>query len=270
MTTFDKLEWKEAELALEQVDRACRDLKIDYYLLGAQAVKFHSSELEFRVTRDFDLAVMIPDLASFDTFKIHLTALGFVPDHQEPYRLFFSQNHLIIDLLPFGEIEKDGKVKFDNKLSLSVIGLREVNRRVSAHSIDGKTIRIAEPDGLFLLKLLSWQDKPERLKDLDDMFILLKNYFDQNQNRFYADHLNLVDDLRTQSFMLEAGASMLGIDLHALIAESETILSRLKKIFKKELSNNSGPIGAHFVQKDYFKTLEDFQRVFSLIFKHLI
>jgi len=47
------------------------------------------------------------------------------------------------------------------------------------------TVQVTPLEGIIILKLVSFDEKPERTKDLDDIYDILVNYFEINGERFY-------------------------------------------------------------------------------------
>lgn len=271
MLTFEDLHLKDAEDIFRKVDEACRAQGLEYYLIGAQAVNINLNETGrslVRFTKDVDFAVLVPSMDAYGELRKALQDKGLGSD-KEPYRLIHPETGMIVDILPFGAVETNGYVYFGKDFQLSVVGLREVNHYAENREIQGSIFRVSPACGLFLLKLIAFSDKPERTHDLDDIHPLLNNYFDQHSERFYQDHLDLVDLLDESRFEQEAGACLLGRDLREILNLSPSLKQTILDIFNSELADQPGKIGKYFVQKGYFDTWEDFKRVFSLIYQHM-
>lgn len=271
MPTFEELDWGIAEDIFQKVDGACRKVGVDFYLIGAQAVNFNlmnSKILPMRATKDFDFAVLVPHMDDYEKLMSLLVQEGFKRTN-EPYRLVYLKNDCIVDLLPFGAVEKNGKVSFSASFQLSVVGLREIKEWANEHTIQGTTYSISPTEGLFLLKLLSFDERPERTKDLDDIMAILSRYFDLNFDRYFESPPEMIDDLSVKNFDLEAGACMLGKDLKEILVHSPALLQIVSEIFENELSDQPGKIGKYSVEKNYFDTWEGFKRVFSLVHQHM-
>ena len=272
MLTFEELHLEGAETIFQKIDEACRLLNIDYFLIGAQAVNFHlyrAKQSGIRLTKDIDFAVLVPNFAVYNDLLGILLEDGLIHT-QEPYRLFYPSTDTIIDLLPFGGVELNGTVTFGADFQISVVGLREVNHYASGESIQGATFRISPSSGLFLLKFISNADRPERVSDLDDINSILDNYFDLHSDRFFNEHLDLIDELKGEAYFIqEAGACLLGRDLRKILDLSPSLRQAFYDILLKELRDQPHRIGNYFVQKGYFETWADFKRVFSLIYRQL-
>lgn len=264
--TYKKLAWpyyREVFLALDAVSR---EMHIYYYLIGAQARNFHLLESNIqpaRGTKDIDFAVMLPHLDSYEKLKELLIKNGFKAAI-EPYRLIHIQTDTIIDLLPFGEIEEEGTVKFtDRRTELSVIGMKEVTESAVDADFDGITIKVSPLEGLVILKLISYSEKPERQKDLDDISEILRNYFDINQARFYDEHLDLIDELPSDDFRMLAGARLMGRDMKQVISRSVKLSSDIQQIISNELNEKTGSITQYFLSRNLFRDYELIRNIFS-------
>lgn len=109
------------------IEKVCKEHNIPVYLIGAHAkiiLLLEKGIIPARGTKDIDFAIMIPDLASYDNFLSSLLEVGF-RKMSEPYRVNFEKTDTIVDILPFGQIEEEGIIKFTNrKTELSVLGSR--------------------------------------------------------------------------------------------------------------------------------------------------
>lgn len=228
------------------IDRTCKANGVSCYLIGAQARDINLLESGIRPTRgtmDIDFAIMLPDMATYDKIVDDLLVEGFRKTKM-PYRIIHDETNTVVDLLPFGEIEEKGSVKFTERdVELSVLGFREVNEIVQDVVIEGTTLRVTPMEGIFILKLISWNDKPqERLKDLDDLQFILRNYFELHQDRFYADHLDCLEELPEEDFELGAGARLIGRDMAAVLKHSEMLRNHILSIIDERLSGTIGSL----------------------------
>lgn len=252
------------------IDKVCRDMKIEYYLIGAQARNFHLLEKGItpgRGTQDIDFAVMLPEIKKYDELKISLIETGFRKVN-EPYRLIYDKTNTVIDLLPFGEIEEEGTITFtERETELSVIGMKEVNEHTVNAGLEGLTIKVSPLEGIVILKLVSFNENPERKKDLDDISKILSNYFDINQDRFYSDHLDVVDEIEPDNFVLLAGARLMGRDMKKILSLSEKLSGQIEATIQNELEEKTGSISQYFLSKNIFKDYESIKNIFTQLLK---
>ena len=218
---------------------------IRYYLIGAQArdVRLLQKGIKpGRGTADIDFAVMIEDMDQYKDLRETLKRRGFKYTN-EPYRLVWKKGDTVIDLMPFGEIEQDHTVNFDERdIELSVLGLTELIDGIEQVQLDsegGMSLPVPPLHGIFMLKLLSWDDKkPGREKDLQDLNFILSNYWDIIEDEAYDKHLDLFDD----DFQMEiAAARILGRQLKETLKKSEVLEKRIVQILEREANEQDPP-----------------------------
>lgn len=226
------------------IDEICKANGVSCYLIGAQARDINLLESGIRPLRgtmDIDFAIMLPDMDTYEKVFEDILKSGF-RDTKMPYRLIYDKTNTVIDILPFGELEEKGTVKFtERETELSVVGFKEVNEITHNLIIENTTIRVSPMEGLFILKLISWNEKPvDRVKDLDDLQFILKNYFEMNQDRFYADHLDCIEELPAENFQIGAGARLLGRDMASALKLSDSLETLIVRILNENLRGNVG------------------------------
>lgn len=268
--TYKELSWPYYKVVFLILDSVCNELGIEYYLIGAQARNFHLLESGIepsRGTKDIDFAVMLPEMESYDKMKNLLKSKGF-REVKEPYRLIHDQSNTVIDLLPFGEIEEEGTVKFTDRITeLSVIGMKEVNEHTIAVDFEEITIKVSPLEGIVILKLISYSEKPERRKDLDDISEILTNYFDINDTRFYEEHMDVLDELQDEDFIILAGARLMGRDMKKILSVSEKLSKQIETIINNELQEKTGGITQYFLSQNYFKDYNLIKNIFIQLLK---
>lgn len=211
---------------------------IRYFLIGAQArdVHFLSKDIKpVRGTRDIDFAVMVESQDQYKRLMEALIAKGFKKD-LEPYRLIWSNDETIFDLLPFGQIEEDYTVNFDEReIEISVLGYAELNQELQEFYIDedqSVSVPVSPLHGIFILKLLSWNDKkPGREKDLQDLSQILNTYWEFIEHEAYEKHQDLFDD---NFEMGKAAARILGRHLKSTLNKSEILKQKIYEILKEQ------------------------------------
>lgn len=253
------------------IDATCHGMNVPLYLIGAQARQFHLVEKGIkpgRGTMDIDFAIMLPDIQSYDQLMKELLQKGF-REAKEAHRIIHDKTNTVVDILPFGELEEKGTVKFtDRKTELSVIGFKEVLEEPDTRIYDEETIVQVTPlEGLIILKLISYYEKPERTRDLDDIREILVNYFDLNQDRFYEKHLDTLEEFNVNDFLIEAGAWLAGKDIGIVLNRNQQLKELILKILQREIDLSTGAISSYLYGKDYFDDIDKIKRIFSLIIK---
>ena len=218
-------------------------LGIDYYMIGAVAreIWYTKANKRFRTTNDVDFAVLVGKDAAYDAIREYLiTQRGFSSTKNNAFVLF-SPGGIQVDILPFGEITRDGSVKISGfgMTSISVDGLQEVfDTGTTAMQIDtGHRFKIATLPGIILLKLIAYDDRPEeRLKDAGDIANILLCYFDLQADFIYDHHADLFDDGIPGPDNLEnISAIVIGRELRRISRNNLNLQQRLTSILTKQL-----------------------------------
>lgn len=241
---------------------------IKYYLIGANArdVQLYKAGLKpARNTADIDFAVMVPDFEKYDAIFDELCSRGFKKTN-ESYRLIYDKIDTILDLLPYGEIEQNYTVNFDARdISLSVLGFKEVGEQVEEITIKeaGISIPTSPVVGLIILKLISWNDKKDRIKDLEDISLLLNSGWEFYEDEAYENHLDLFDD---DFEMTTAAARIIGRKMKPILVSNtklhQTIMNILKDAIQEKPKANMAEVTLALNMK---KSLQEVQRILSEI-----
>lgn len=158
----------------------------------------------------------------------------------EPYRIVYDKTNTILDLMPYGEIEEAYTVNFTERaVSLSVLGFKEVGEYIQYIDIpeEGYSLPVTPIEGMFILKLLAWNDKPSfRTKDLDDLSFLLKHAWDIYEEEAYAEHLEVFDD--EQFDTQTAAAKIIGKKMGLILAENEILNQTIVAILKEAIKDD--------------------------------
>ncbi|SMG45187.1 nucleotidyl transferase AbiEii/AbiGii toxin family protein [Arenibacter troitsensis] len=213
---------------------------ITYYLIGANArdVQLYKAGIKpARGTADIDFAVMVPDLEIYDNLIEELCNRKFRKT-KENYRLIYDKTNTVLDLMPYGKIEQDYTVNFNERdISLSVLGFKEVGDHAEEIEIKdaGFSLITSPVVGLIILKLISWNDKQDRIKDLEDISLLLNSGWDFYEEEAYRNHLDLFND---DFEMTKAAARILGRKMKPILATNEklyhTIMSIIEAAIKEK------------------------------------
>ena len=215
---------------------------VDFYVIGATArdivLNFHG-EKSGRATRDLDIAIAISNWEEFETIEQGIVNIkGFKKDSNQKQR-FIYQDNFELDIVPFGDIMKEDDKVFwtpDEQVAMSVLGFKEVAKATDKFQIDnGVEIEVASLVGVFILKLVAWQDRNNQTnKDADDIAFIISNYFNINQERAITEYSEIMFEDDDFSFE-KAGALLIGIDVALLLGNSDYIINKLIKIVEKEI-----------------------------------
>jgi len=231
-TNFDKIK-EEYHVVFDVLEKTFAKFDVDFYLIGAQSRDVWTNHLPIdkRLTRDIDYSVYIASYKIWDQLNEYLIhEEGFKRDEKEPYRFYFKRD--IIDLMPFGTIEKNGEVILQNPtMELSVFGCKEVMEE--AIVIHNKYKVITLP-GLCIMKLVAFDEKPDiRAKDWDDFIFLLNNYSEIAGNELFEGYH---DDLIKNNFeMPVASARLLGRNMKSILNKNGKLFNRVSQILENKL-----------------------------------
>lgn len=182
----------------------------------------------------------------------------------KPFRLMYNKTNTVIDLLPFGEVEEEGTVKFtDRETELSVLGMKEVSEHTVDVELEELSIKVSPLEGIVILKLISFNEKPDRKKDLDDISEILSNYFDMNEERFYAEHLDVVDEIPADNFVQLAGAKLMGRDMKKILSLSKKLSRQIESTLQNELEEKTGSMTQYFLSQNIFKDYDLIKNIFT-------
>lgn len=258
--SLEKLRHETLRPLFEALERACAAVGLDFYLVGAVArdiwmTGVHDLEPS-RATRDVDLAVLVPTEAEYTRLKEALLGEGtFSESPRNPLTLFF-EGKITVDLMPFGGVEvADGQVHLHRGQGVArfaVNGFAEVNEQATAWVAVDDTLRfrVCTLPGILVLKWIAFDDRPEhRLKDLEDIAFILKNYDQIAGDALFTDHFDLLED----SDSLEATAARIaGRDVRPLLSDSEALRTRVAAILDRAMAEGETGVVVRQMQRAQF------------------
>lgn len=227
---------------LEHLAQYFNSIRTRFFIIGATArdiIMDAHGEKSGRATRDLDIAIAIPDWSKFTQIETELIQFpDFKKDTKQKQRFIYKDLYHL-DIVPFGDIMKmDDKIFWppEEEIALSVLGFSEVDKATQKIIIDEDlTLYIASLAGIFLLKLVAWNDcHLSGNKDADDMAFILRNYFIINEDRIVQDHFDLYNDENFST--LTAGASLIGRDIAEIIKDAAITKQKIESILNVELN----------------------------------
>ena len=237
--------------AMAALQRAFDHFGINFYLIGAVARDIWMTQIyaepDRRTTKDLDLAVFINDTAEYDALLTWLVEQqGFARTQSSAFCLLYpsatGSGHVAVDLMPFGAIaDEAGDVYFSGRgmERISTVGFTEVLAEAATVATPtGQQWRVVTLPGIVVLKLVAWQDRPERGKDVVDIWNLLEVYFNLVQEEIYTSHLELLNEEETPdttNLMLLVGARVLGRHVRQLLTGGP-VLTRLLSLLAGQLA----------------------------------
>lgn len=247
----DRLQPVGMNAAMAALQRAFDHFGINFYLIGAVARDIWMTQIydepDRRTTKDLDLAVFINDTAEYDALLTWLVEQqGFTRAQSSAFCLLYpsatGSGHVAVDLMPFGAIaDEAGDVYFSGRgmERISTVGFTEVLAEAATVATPtGQQWRVVTLPGIVVLKLVAWQDRPERGKDAVDIWNLLEVYFNLVQEEIYTSHLELLNEDETPdttNLMLLVGARVLGRHVRQLLTGGP-VLTRLLSLLAGQLA----------------------------------
>ena len=163
-----------------------KDSGISFFVIGATArdiiMELHD-EQSGRLTYDLDIAITINDWSHWEKVETEIVSLANFKKDTTQQQRFIYKNKFKLDIVPFGEIMKQGNKIFwppDENFAMSVLGFDAVEEASLKINVDEEIeIKIASLCGIFILKVFAWKDRHDRdNKDADDIGFILANYLE--------------------------------------------------------------------------------------------
>ena len=202
----------------------------DIYLVAVTAVKV------VRGTKDVYLDILISNEEQFQMIKEELLATGTLEAHPiEAVKLFYKGS-VEVDLLPFGAIEnehRETRIQKPRLFVMDVPGFQEVYRDVVTVTIEGLKVNVCSVEGLIVLKLLAYGDRPQRTKDVTDIDHLIAAYFELFSEAIYGNEVMERYDAAFGNYLDLVSARVIGRKIKALLRASPDVLQRIETILGK-------------------------------------
>lgn len=250
-TSFEKIQQDPAMAeVIESLERGFMKYNIDFYLVGAMArdiwIKgIHDLKVK-RATRDIDLGIMVKDEKTFEQLKEYLIIYEGFTARKTNACVMIAPNGMEIDLLPFGEIEKEGKVTVKGKgmTSLYMDGLKEVydDNLPEVQLGDNTKLKVCTLPGIVLLKFIAYDDRPEMRKDdIPDIGEILGHFFNIYDEIIWEKHNDLFEEGRELD---EIAARVLGREMGKIAVRNDKLKERILRILDQNTHDqNNSPIG---------------------------
>lgn len=237
-TSYKQLSIKYFREVFEIIDGVMKDHTIPYYLIGVNAIALELLKKDIkpsRGTKDIDFAIMLSEISQYDTIVESLEKQGF-NKVAAPWTLYPPAYNVVIDLLPFGEIEQQYTTSFNERVTdLHVLGFKEILENPEQVEVEEIVINVPPIPGMVLLKLVAWSDRPEeRDSDLSDILKIIQHYFQYDWDSIVKSHHDLFS---TEPFdELKISARVLGRQAKKYLEKSEILENRISEVLKSNLS----------------------------------
>lgn len=220
------------------IDEVMREYAVPYYLIGASAIALELLKSDIkpsRGTKDIDFAIMLSSIQEYETIGKALEEKGF-RKAKAPWTYLYEKDDVVIDLLPFGEIQENDTEDFNRRNSdLHIIGFKEVLEKPSRIPIEEKWVDIPPLPGMVLLKLIAWNDRPEeRENDLADILTIIEHYYDIEFDKIVEEHFDMLDTDELDEKTV--AAEVLGREARVYLNKSDLLKETIYKLLHENLT----------------------------------
>jgi len=219
---------------LSMVDEAATICKLPYIVVGATArdmVLHHGygTPIE-RATKDIDFAVKVDSWERFNALKAQLLDTDFTSTHTQ-HRLMSPAN-IPVDIVPFGGVQQHNSDIVwppNGDVVMNVMGFQEAidnAQQVLIRNNPKVICPVVTPEGLILLKLISWADRAVNLrtKDANDIRYLLTTFYSvKNVKDHIYDEENVAETERYGWQPELAACSVLGKACSKIVSNNTRI-----------------------------------------------
>jgi predicted nucleotidyltransferase len=246
---------------VHDLQKAASELEINFFGVGALAcnVWYVSNNEQARGTKDVDFGVYIPNEKTYTQLKDKLVKdYSYTIVSTNAFRLI-SPNGISLDLLPFGEINKNNEDAREGAaiLSINLDGFPEVYTiGLILTEIENDKIMICSIPSVVLLKLIAYDDRPEkRHKDPLDIDSILKHYPTIEMELIWAEYTFLYEEDKEDLSTELIGIKVLGYEISKLIHENEQLTHRLLDILNRAIHSDSN-LAQQMIQDAETETIE--------------
>ena len=231
---------------LSVIDKFSRDLKFDFFIVGAMARDIllqHAHGLStMRATSDIDIGVFVSGWDQFLALKKALVGTGNFKPTGQMHRLF-HESERPLDIVPFGGVADDKEsISWPpgHDIEMSVMGFNECYQNAETMLIRQNPdliVKVVSLAGLAILKLVSWDDNTERRgKDAHDLFIIMRHYIEAgNLDRFFEEE-NIFKEEESDYDL--SSAHFLGLEMAKLVGRATN--AKLCDILEREAVSTRG------------------------------
>lgn len=239
--TYKELAIPHFQEVFQTIDEIFTEMNIPCYLIGVTAIALELLENGIkpsRGTKDIDFAIMIKNLAQFEEVVAQFEQHGF-HKAKAPWTLYHQAYNVAVDLLPFGEIEEQDTVNFNQRYSdLHVLGFTEVMNHAKEIRIEERVANIPPLHGMVILKLVAWSDRPEeRDNDPYDILRIIQHYFEIEYDSIVENHYDTFPGDDEVFDRLKISARVLGRNCATILNENIRLKERILAVIEGITTN---------------------------------
>lgn len=227
------------------IDDTFKSQRVPYYLLGATAISLELLKdgiKPSRGTKDIDFAIMVSSYGDYQRIIEEIKKKGFI-NVTDPWTFYHKVYDIAIDILPFGEIEENNTVNFNQRnIDFHVLGMSTVLVTEGSNTvqIDEKIVNIPSLPGMILLKLVAWSDRPEkRENDLGDILLIISKYYWFMFDFVHEHHPDLLDLLKDdgENSQRIVAARVLGREAAGFLQYSHQLKERIFSVLEQNINS---------------------------------
>ncbi len=208
---------------------------VDFYVIGALAKDMWLSKekVQSRGTKDVDLAVFVSESGAYEEIKSTLIEEHDFKEVSTNAFALLTPYGYPVDLLPFGSVEIDEAVEIegDGLTKVHVNGFKEIYQQGIAPVLtdEGITFKIASLASIILLKLIAFDDRPERrTQDIKDIALILNHYFHIESDEIYHHHNDLFGNEDYE--LIDIAAIVIGREMQSVLSSNKLLQDRILNI----------------------------------------
>lgn len=258
MSLYKQLGDTQLKHVIADIVAASKALGIEFFGVGALARNtwYVDNDLPARGTKDVDFGVYIPSEKVYLQLKNKLIQeYGYTASSTNAFCLISPQK-IPVDLLPFGEIENNGKMLVEGKglTGISLEGFTEVHLNgLKSVDIEGDNINVCTIPSVVLLKLIAFDDRPDqRMKDPLDVSSIFKVYPEIESDFIWNDYHDLYDENLSHD---EVAIKVIGFEVRKLIVKNAALLARVNRILDDAISESS-KLAAYMIEDSQVETVQ--------------
>lgn len=260
----------------DALDDAFAKNNIDFYLIGAQARDqwYAKEKIIARRTNDVDIAAYISNIDDYKAVRSYLVKNYEFTESRNNQFVLLSKEGLQVDILPFGELEIDDAIHIQGEglTNIKVNGFREIHQNgteiFQVHT--GHEFKIASLPSIVLLKLIAYDDRPEkRKKDAIDINSILQHYFDLQSEFIFENHNDLFTNeelMAEETALSEVASIVIGREIKKIIAANDTLHKRIENILVTFLNEKEN---SEFIRSMITNEKETIEKKLKLIMRLL-
>lgn len=240
--SYDALAIEGLKEVFLQISETCKDLDIDFFIVGAIArnIWYVANRETPKGTKDIDFGIYVPSEIEYNHLRKRLQdKFKYIASSENAFCLITPDGKQI-DLLPFGGIEEADQVMIEGKglRKISLEGFKEVYQLGAIETrIGEEKYKACSIPGIMILKLIAYDDRPEsRIKDIHDINSICLHYPSIETELIWNDHFDLYDDEKDHN---DVGVIVLGREMKKLVKENKKLEERLINIMDKAINEES-------------------------------